>query len=67
MTDTSPVDPRSIKIRGEFTSDPNLCNFIVDRPVLRDWTLIFRSADESLGSPLIHELFAVEGVSKVLP
>lgn len=65
MTDPSNIDPRSIKIRGEFTSDPNLCNFIVDRPVLEDWTLIFRSADEALGSPLMDELFAVEGVAKV--
>ena len=65
MTESSQIDPRSIKIRGEFTSDPELCNFIVDQPLLDQWTLIFRGPDEALGSPLIDELFAVEGVAKV--
>lgn len=65
MNNSTDPDPRSIKIRGEFTADPAVCNFLIDRPVLQDWTLIFRSVDDGLGSPLIDELFKVEGVAKV--
>lgn len=54
-----------IKITGEFTHDPGMCRFIVDRPVLEKWTLIFKSRQESLGSPLIDALFDVQGVAVV--
>lgn len=59
------VDPRSIRIKGEFTPDPMLCHFVADRPLLEDWTLVFNAAEDGKGSPLIDELFAVEGVAKV--
>lgn len=54
-----------IKITGEFTPDPAVCKFIVDRPILEDWTLLFNSKEESMGSPLIDALFDVEGVAAV--
>jgi Fe-S cluster biogenesis protein NfuA len=51
-----------IKITGEFTPDPNVCRFVADRPVVKDWTLIFKSRDESMGSPLVDRLFDIPGV-----
>lgn len=54
-----------IKVTGEFTPDPNVCLFKLDRTVLEGWTLIFRNPDESIGSPLVDALFGVEGIVKV--
>lgn len=57
--------PASFKISGELTNDPNVCKFHCDRSILDDWTVVFNSPAESMGSPLIDALFAVEGVSAV--
>jgi len=55
-----------LRIRGEFTPDPNTCRFIVSRPVFDDdWTFHFRSTADAPGSALIAALFAVEGVADV--
>jgi len=54
-----------IKITAELTPDPDVCKFIVDRVLVEDWTLIFRGRDESLGSPLIDELFQLPDVCSV--
>ena len=55
-----------IKIRGELMPDPNVCKFIVDRPVVEPgWTVIFDSAFESQDSPLIDALFQIEGLARV--
>lgn len=55
-----------IRIRGEFTPDPDTCRFIVSREVFADdWTFQFRSPDDAPGSALIAALFAVEGVDEV--
>ncbi|MCC5846532.1 MAG: NifU family protein [Verrucomicrobia bacterium] len=55
-----------LRIRGEFTPDPNICRFIVSRPVFEDdWTFQFRSPADAPGSPLIAALFDVEGVADV--
>ncbi len=56
----------SIKISGELTNDPAICNFHVDRDIAGGWTLLFESAADSKGSPLIDKLFAVEGVARVM-
>jgi len=61
MTSASPT----FKISGELTNDPNVCKFHCDRPILDDWTVVFNSAADSHGSPLVDALFAVEGVSSV--
>lgn len=62
---SEPIDPRSIKIKGEFTPDPSFCNFLIDRPVLEDWSLSFESAVQGKDSPLLNELFSVPGVQRV--
>ena len=55
-----------LRIRGEFTPDPNVCRFIVSRHVFPDdWTFQFRSPADAPGSPLIAALFEVEGVADV--
>lgn len=54
-----------IKVTGEFLPDPNMCIFQVNRPVLEDWTLIFKSPEDSMGSPLVDALFAIEGITRV--
>ena len=56
-----------VKISGELTHDPDLCKFHVatERPLADGWTLIFNSAADGRGSPLIDALFAVEGVAHV--
>lgn len=55
-----------IKITGELTHDPTVCTFHVNRPVAENMTLIFRSKDDSKGSPLVDQLFAVEGVERLM-
>jgi NFU1 iron-sulfur cluster scaffold homolog, mitochondrial len=54
-----------LKISGELTHDPAMCHFHVNRPLVDGITMIFRGADESMGSPLIDKLFAVAGVEQV--
>jgi len=63
MTDSTTQD---VRIRGEFTPDPDVCRFIVSRTVFEDdWTFQFRGPEDAPGSPLIAALFGVEGVSDV--
>lgn len=57
--------PNPIKISGELTNDPHMCHFHLDRDIAGDWTLVFNSAEEGRHSPLIDQLFAVEGISRV--
>jgi len=61
MATTTPT----FKISGELTNDPMVCKFHCDRPILEDWTVIFSKPEDSMGSPLIDALFAVEGVSAI--
>jgi Fe-S cluster biogenesis protein NfuA len=51
-----------VKIRGEFTPDPQVCRFNVNRPLLDDWSAAFDTPEDSMGSRLIDRLFAVEDV-----
>jgi NFU1 iron-sulfur cluster scaffold homolog, mitochondrial len=63
---SSPVMPEDVKIRGEFTPDPNLCRFVINRTLLESgWTLVFRSAEEAAGSPLIEAIFRDGAISVV--
>jgi len=55
-----------IKITGELTHDPTVCNFNVNRPLAEDLTLIFHTKEDAKGSPLIDKLFAIEGVEHVM-
>ncbi len=61
MTTAAPT----FKISGELTNDPMVCKFHCDRAILDDWTVVFNKPDDSMGSPLIDALFAVEGVASV--
>lgn len=61
----SVMSNQEIKITGEFTADPNICRFVIDRPVLKEWTINFKSAEDSKGSPLVDRLFAIDGISEV--
>jgi Fe-S cluster biogenesis protein NfuA len=57
---------QEIRVRGEFTPDPDSCRFIVSREVFEDdWTFQFRSPEDAPSSQLIEELFAIEGVDDV--
>ena len=54
-----------IKIKGEFTPDPNVCKFSVNRSLLPDYSVSFKSAEEAAASPLAAKLFEVDGVSEI--
>ena len=55
-----------IRVRGEFTPDPDSCRFIVSKEVFPDdWTFQFRSPADAPGSSLIEALFAIDGVDDV--
>jgi len=54
-----------IKIRGSFTPDPNVCLFEINRPILPDYSVVFSTVEEGLGSPLIDAVFSVDCVTKV--
>lgn len=62
------AQPKTIKISGELTHDPDVCKFHVaaDKPLADGWTLIFNSAADGKGSPLIDALFDVEGIAHVM-
>lgn len=62
----SEVEEQPLRIRGEFTPDPNVCRFIVSKRMFDDdWTFQFRSPEDAPGSTLIEALFAVEGVGEI--
>lgn len=54
-----------IQIRGEPTTDPQVCRFIVDRPVYEGGSFNARSKDMATGSPLLEAIFAIEGIAQV--
>lgn len=56
----------TIKITGELTSDPSMCLFHLEKPVVEDWTVAFNAPEESRGSALADHLFQVEGVVRVV-
>jgi Fe-S cluster biogenesis protein NfuA len=62
----SQTTTQEIRIRGEFTPDPEICRFIVSVNVFDDdWTFHFASPEDAPGSALIAALFAVDGVKDV--
>lgn len=54
-----------IRIQAE-PKDNNTCRFTVDRPVYPDGSIYFASKEQTKGSPLAEQLFAVAGVESVL-
>ncbi|MFO1489755.1 MAG: NifU family protein [Kiritimatiellia bacterium] len=62
----STLTPADVKIRGEFTPDPEVCRFTVNQPILEEgWTLVCRSAAEAAGSRLLETVFAGGDVARV--
>lgn len=59
------TEQNELKVTGEFLPDPNMCKFQINRPILDEWTVIFKSPEESMGSPLADALFAIEGITRV--
>lgn len=51
-----------IKITGELTTNPAMCHFHLEKPVLEEWTVSFNQPEDSKGSALADFLFEVEGV-----
>ena len=63
---TENTQENEVKIKGDFTPDPNVCRFVVNRPVVDgEWAYVFRSAADAPGSELISAIFELEGVSLV--
>jgi Fe-S cluster biogenesis protein NfuA len=54
-----------LKVTGEFLPDPNMCKFEVNQPLWEGPTLVFTAADQSMGSPIVDALFAVQGITRV--
>ncbi|MFQ5499921.1 MAG: NifU family protein [Candidatus Zixiibacteriota bacterium] len=59
------TDTGKIKITGEPTLDPQVCKFVVDRPVLSSGTYTCRSKDMARGSLLLETLFTIESISQI--
>jgi Fe-S cluster biogenesis protein NfuA len=60
------MSEEEVKIRGEFTPDPTVCNFTVNREILTDEsTVVFRDAASAAGSRLVEPVFGIEGVESV--
>lgn len=56
---------KEVQIVAEPQMDPNVCRFILDRPVYSGFYNC-RSTDMAAGSPLLEALFAVPGVAEVM-
>jgi Fe-S cluster biogenesis protein NfuA len=56
---------QEIKIQAQVL-DELTCQFTVDRPVLPDGAVCFRSKDSAVGSPLAEKIFAIEGVTGII-
>jgi len=59
-------DKQQIHITGEPSVDPQVCKFIVDRPVFEGGSFNCRDKDTAQGSPLLEALFAIYGISQVM-
>lgn len=57
---------QQIHITGEPSIDPQVCKFIVDRPVFEGGSFNCRDKEMAQGSPLLEALFAIDGISQVM-
>lgn len=58
-------DAKDIQIMAEPQMDPNVCRFIVDRPV-HNGLVTCKNKDMAEGSPLLEGLFAIDGIREVM-
>lgn len=59
------MSTEEIKITGEPTLDPNVCRFILDRPISESGSFSCRSKEMAAGSPLLEALFEIKGVCQI--
>jgi NFU1 iron-sulfur cluster scaffold homolog, mitochondrial len=59
------MNTKDIRIAAEPQMDPNICRFVVDRPVY-DGFFNCRNQAMASGSPLLEALFKLPGVTEVL-
>ncbi len=59
------METKEIRISAEPQMDPNICRFVIDRPVY-DGFYNCRNKAMASGSPLLEALFALPGVTEVL-
>jgi len=57
---------QQVHITGEPSLDPQVCKFIVDRPVFEGGSFNCRDKEMAQGSPLLEALFAIDGISQVM-
>jgi NFU1 iron-sulfur cluster scaffold homolog, mitochondrial len=60
------TDAQDIKITGEPTLDPQVCKFVVSRPLLEEGSFACRDRQTAEGSPLLESLFAIEGITQIM-
>ncbi len=58
-------DTQDIQIMAEPQMDPNVCRFIVDRPVYNG-IVSCKNKETAEGSPLMEGLFGIEGIREVM-
>jgi Fe-S cluster biogenesis protein NfuA len=46
--------------------DPNVCRFSVNQPIYASGAVKCKSADDANGSPLLEQLFAIDGITEVV-
>lgn len=52
------------KITGELISDPDVCLFHLEEPILEEWTMVFDKPEDARNSALADHLFHVNGVAR---
>ncbi len=58
-------DTENIRIEYQPTLDPQVCKFIVDRPMFTDGTFNCRDKKAAQGSPLMEALFEIDGIREI--
>lgn len=60
------TNPAEIKINADPSPQGDSCRFILDRPLYEGVVASFGDAGAAVGSPLAEQLFAIQGVTKVV-
>jgi len=67
LREGGPQPRHGIRIKAMIDPDtPSICHFMVDRPIVRDYSARFGSSVEALDSPLALSLFEVGGIREVV-
>jgi Fe-S cluster biogenesis protein NfuA len=60
------VESEKLNIIAEPSLDPNVCKFIVEKPVYPDDHFNCTDEETAKGSPLLEDLFKIDGVRQVM-